>query len=108
LEYNNTYDKYYNPAPEKSEDEYWDILNPEGDYFAPKLSALIRAWREAINPQSEYYFKKHDTVKKAMEACLKKHAETWHLTDEGKPLSDDSAERLARIANWDDKSGPKK
>ena len=108
LKGNKRHDKYYNPAPEKPEDEYWDILNPEGDYFAPKLAALIRAWRDATNPESEYFYKKHDTIKKAIEACLGEHAESWHLADEGKPLSNDSIARLARIANWDDKSGPKK
>ena len=107
LKYNNTNDEYYNLASEKPEDEYWDILNPKGDYFAPKLSALIRAWREATNPKSEYYFKKYDKVKDAIEACLKKHAEAWHLTDEDNSLSDDSIKRLTRIANWDDKPGLK-
>jgi hypothetical protein len=108
LKHNKIHDKYYNPAPEKPEDEYWDILNPEGDFFAPKLAALIRAWRDATNPKSEYFYKNHNTTKKAIEACLSRHAESWHLADEDNPLSNDSIERLARIANWNDKSGPKK
>jgi len=108
LKYSKVHDKYYNPVPEKPEDEYWDILNPGGDFFAPKLAALIRAWREATNPQSEYFYKKYDKTKEAIEACLERHAESWHLADEDKPLSNDSIKRLARIANWDDRPGPKK
>ena len=106
LKYNKVYDNYYNP--EKPEDEYWDILDPKGDFFAPKLAALIRAWREVTITQNEYFYKNHGTAKKAIEACLKKHAESWHLADEDSQLSDDSIARLARIANWDDKTGPKK
>jgi len=103
------HDAYFNPVFEDTEkDKYWDILDPSGNYFAPKLAALMDAWREATNPQSEYFFKKHETPKKAMEACLKKHAENWYFAGKGKSSMESSAEHLARIANWNDKPGPKK
>ena len=104
------HDMFFDPDPASSEDKYWDILEPKphNKHFAPKLAALIRAWRIVNDIQSNYYFENYKTPKQALVACLKENTESWFLIEEGdEPLKDDALQKLAAIANWDKTPGPR-
>jgi len=99
-------DMFFYPDHGKSEDKYWDILDPKGNHFASRLAALIRAYREVHDPNSKYFFEKHKTPKQAIAACLEENKESWFLVDEdGKTPSAGTIQKWAALAGWDKKPG---
>lgn len=72
-------------------------LDPENEFYAPKLSAAVNAWLEVTN-NPEYLNGK--TPKQALDKWLRQNANDYGLTkDDGNP-NESAIEEISKIANW--------
>ena len=82
-----------------------EYLNPQHPKYASKLAAAIEAWN-AISQDEESTRGK--SVKKALLAWLRRHADRYGLTkDDGSP-NEQGIEEVAKVANWDISGGAPK
>ena len=95
-------DRFFNTSPKAVEEKYWDILDSNGKYFAPKLATAIRAWREVTDPDKDYLKDTKSTPKQKLLKCLEANSKskTKWFSDKNNidPTTDLGA--MASIANW--------
>jgi hypothetical protein len=73
------------------------LVDPSGEFYAPKLAAAVRAWREVTaDPEAT----KGKTPKKALEVWLRKHANEYGLTNEDGNPNKLGIEEICKVANW--------
>lgn len=78
------------------------VLDTENEYYAPKLAAAVRAWKEVTSDPDILIGK---TPKKALEIWLKKNgAEYGLLDDEGNPIKQALTD-ICKVANWRPEGG---
>ena len=72
-------------------------LDPENEFYAPKLSAAVNAWLEVTNNPAYLNGK---TPKQALDKWLRQNANDYGLTkDDGNP-NESAIEEISKIANW--------
>lgn len=82
---------------DKGDDRIDDFDNRNTEFYAPKLSAAVNAWRAVTGDPASLNGK---TPKQALEIWLRKHANEYGLTKEdGNPNGKGIAE-ISKVANW--------
>jgi hypothetical protein len=74
-----------------------ELADPEGEFYAPKLSAAVRAWREVTADPNALSGK---SPKRALEVWLRKHANEYGLTSKDGNPNELGIEEICKIANW--------
>lgn len=78
------------------------LLDRTSEFYAPKLAAAVRAWREVTADPDALNGK---TPKKALEIWLKTHAAEFGLLDrDGNPIKQ-ALEDICKVANWRPEGG---
>lgn len=72
------------------------------DFYAPKLTAAVRAWNEVTSDPSALNGK---TPKKALEIWLRKHANEYGLTNKDGNPNELGIEEICKVANWKPSGG---
>ena len=73
------------------------LADPAGEFYAPKLAAAVRAWREVTaDPEAA----KGKSPKKALEIWLRKHADEYGLTGKDGNPNELGIEEICKVANW--------
>jgi hypothetical protein len=78
-------------------DEIDKIADQHGEYYAPKLAAAVRAWKEVTADPTALNGK---TPKKALEIWLRKHANEYGLTSKDGNPNELGIEEICKVANW--------
>ncbi len=82
-----------------------EYLDPRHNFFAPKLSATIHAWKAVTsNPELQ----KGKTPKQALEKWLREHANEFGLTKEDGSPNETGIQEICKIANWKPEGGATK
>jgi hypothetical protein len=77
------------------EEKIDNIANSSSEFYAPKLAAAVRAWKE-VTADHEM----RNGKAKALEIWLRKHANEYGLTGvEGNP-NQQGIEEICKVANW--------
>lgn len=72
-------------------------LDPENEFYAPKLSAAVNAWLEVTsNPK----LLNGKTPKQALDIWLRQNANDYGLTKEDGNPNQSAIEEISKIANW--------
>ena len=80
-------------------------LDPENEFYPPKLAAAVNAW-EAVTADPS--FTNGKTPKQALEKWLREHANDYGLTgNDGNPVSA-TIDHIAKVANWRPEGGASK
>ena len=95
----NVYDSFFTEVGKSDVAEYADT---ESSFYAPKLAAAVRAWKEVTsNPE----LLKSKSPKNALDKWLREHAAEYGLTnDSGNPNNQGIGE-ICKIANWKPEGG---
>jgi hypothetical protein len=73
------------------------VADPSGEFYAPKLAAALRAWREVTaDPEAA----KGKSPKKALEVWLRKHADEYGLAGKDGNPNELGIEEICKVANW--------
>ena len=73
------------------------LADPLGEFYAPKLAAAVRAWKEVTaDPEA----RNGKTSKKALEIWLRKHANEYALTGKDGNPNELGIEEICKVANW--------
>lgn len=78
------------------------LSDKDGEFYAPKLAAAVRAWNE-VTSQPELTNGK--TPKKALEIWLRKHANEYGLTGKDGNPNTLGIEEICKVANWKPSGG---
>jgi hypothetical protein len=78
------------------------LLDKSGEFYAPKLAAAVRGWREVTSSPEALNGK---TPKKALEVWLRKHANEYGLTDKDGNPNKLGIEEICKVANWKPSGG---
>lgn len=79
-----------------------NFLDPQNEYYAPKLSAAVNAW-SAVTDDSTLLDGK--SPKQALDKWLRENASHYGLTkDDGNP-NESAIEEISKIANWNPVGG---
>lgn len=78
------------------------LLDKSGEFYAPKLAAAVRGWREVTASPEAVNGK---TPKKALEVWLRKHANEYGLTDKDGNPNKLGIEEICKVANWKPSGG---
>ena len=89
----NFYDGFFMIEHEKID----ELVNPSGEYYAPKLAAAVRAWNETTSSSESLNGK---TPKKALEIWLRKHANEYGLTGKDGNPNELGIEEICKVSNW--------
>ncbi len=73
------------------------LLDKSGQFYAAKLAAAVRGWREVTASPEALNGK---TPKKALEIWLRKHANEYGLTDKDGNPNKLGIEEICKVANW--------
>jgi hypothetical protein len=89
----NFQDGFFIPATEEID----EIADPSGEFYAPKLAAAVRAWREVTaNPEAL----RGKPPKKSLEIWLRKHANEYGLTSQDGNPNKLGIEEICKVSNW--------
>ncbi len=78
------------------------LSDAEGEFYAPKLAAAVRAWNEVTSAPEALNGK---TPKKALEVWLRKHANEYGLTSKDGNPNELGIEEICKVANWKPSGG---
>eukprot|EP01037_Dinobryon_pediforme_P020262 gene20262-20839_t len=78
------------------------VTNPNGEFYAPKLAAAIKAWSEVSGNPS---LRKGKSVKQAIEDWLRAHAAEYDLMNKDGTPNLGGIEQICKVANWQPKGG---
>ncbi len=85
-----------------SQGEVDNLADPANEFYAPKLAAAVRAWREVTSDPEALNGK---TPKKALEVWLRKHANEYGLTNKDGNPNEQGIEEVCKVANWKPNGG---
>ena len=78
-------------------EEIESISNKNSEFYAPKLAAAVRAWKEVTsNPDAL----KGRTPKKALEMWLREYADEYGLSNKDSLPNQLGIEEVCKVANW--------
>lgn len=77
------------------------LSDAEGEFYAPKLAAAVRAWNEVTSAEAL----NGKTPKKALEVWLRKHANEYGLTSKDGNPNELGIEEICKVANWKPSGG---
>ncbi|WP_420723944.1 hypothetical protein [Hwanghaeella sp. LZ110] len=82
-----------------------EYLDPENEFYSPKLAAAITAWEKVT---SDPTLTNGKTPKQALEKWLREHANDFGLTgSDGNPVAA-AIDQIAKVTNWKPEGGASK
>lgn len=79
-----------------------DYLDPQNEFYAPKLSAAVNAWLEVTSDPELF---KGKTPKQAIEKWLRQNANDYGLTKEDGNPNESAIAEICKITNWKPEGG---
>ena len=73
------------------------LADAQGEFYAPKLAAAVRGWKEVTSDPKALNGK---TPKKALEVWLRMHANEYGLTNKDGLPNELGIEEVCKVANW--------